>query len=161
MLFLSVAFLFFVFFEKVLPDTYFAVFSALPDFEVDLCRERFSNQFLMVLLYILESFLIKNTNPTTIVKRNRVQHQLLQHVAAEDIFLDFEALLGLLWAPWGRFGVALGVPGGSKKGSKIKNIRLGPRLLVPSGLRKASWDHLGWIWGGFWEAWDRCWWIWG
>ena len=63
----------------------------------------------------------------------------------KTFFFGFEACLGLFGAPLGRFGVNFGVPGGFKKGSKIKRFPTRPGILGPSGLQKASWDNFGWI----------------
>ncbi len=87
--------------------------------------------------------------------RNRVEHKLLQHVASEDVFFEFEGLWSLLRVPRGRFWVHLGVPGGSKRASKIKQGRLTPRFLVPGWPWKASGDDFGWNLGGlgcFWGS---------
>ena len=63
----------------------------------------------------------------------------------KTVFFDFEALLGLFGAPLERFGVDLGLPGGSKKGSEIEKVPTACAILGLNGLWKASWDHFGWI----------------
>jgi len=145
-LFLSVAFLVFVFFEKVLPDMYFTVFSAHPHFEMDLCLEQFLLQFLMDLFHIFDAiFINKTTKKRQKLVRNRVKDEIWQQGASDDVFFDLEALLGLFGAPLGRFWVDLGVPGRSKNGGSLVAPSAFFASWAPNGLWKASWDDFGWL----------------